>query len=1401
MGSVEDSKMFDSSVEAEQSKTNVQSLAKVPKEVEDKQSKISSDSISIKSTSISKKTKDRQHIIPLEGKKCPNGFRQPAKKDGTCRKKRKVIRISKKDERRIIEEHKLDIKEPEFLDKSSCSKLISDLNGIINKLTLEEKKYNEILRCISDKNRENISEDLNFLYPLLDDPKFNKKISLKKEFYDAKYIPKTSEEYENIEELANKLCDEREFELSAHQKFIRNFLSTHTPYNSLLLFHGVGTGKTCSAISVCEEMRLYTKQLKNKKKIIVVATPNVQENFKLQLFNEDKLKEIDGYWNIKSCTGNTFIKEINPMYMKGLSRDKVIKQIKKIIRNSYLFIGYTAFANMIENIMKNVSMDDLEDEKKKKIGLKLIKKEFSNRMIIIDEVQNIRNIEGTGKKTTEFLIKAVKYTTNTKLLLLSATPMYNSPREIIWLLKLMNCNDDRFVIEEKEVFDKDDNLLIVGGEEVGKEILLRNSTGYISYVRGENPFTFPFRLYPNDFNSPHSIKKLQYDSDNNWYPKKQINGNIIIQPINVLDIFITKLGSYQQRAYNFILKEIKKNKKNLKDTNKGPQLAVLDSLTQVLNFSYPIIKDDNWKKADIKELYGIKGLVNCFYFKQNNKYDFHYKREILEKHGKIFSPSEVEKYSGKIKNICDCIKKSKGIVIIFSQFIYGGCVPTALILEEMGFKRNGQRSLFKEDYSRTIEPLNVLTMEPRGDGEFKQAQYAMITGDKKLSLNNNNEIRAATNKENTNGELVKVIIISKAGSEGLDFKNIRQVHILEPWYNFNRTEQIIGRGVRNLSHCKLPFKERNVEIYLYGSELDDSDEEASDLYLYRLAEEKAKKIGIVSRLLKQNAIDCKLNQPYNMIDYDKNIELKTSSNHIIQYKIKDKPYSGICDFMENCECDCLPDNTEIDENDVNKDTYNESFIVMNLDVILNRIKQLFKEEYVYKENELISRINALKSYPIEQIYSALTQLIEDKNEFISDMLGRIGRLINIDEFYLFQPLEIEDHNIGLFERKVPLDYKRRKISFKIPSEIQSDSIFIDSKEDEIVASQKNVGIVPLETNIQSDIEQKESKTFIIDKHFENILDKLYNDFNECINFVESKKLISATKNVWVNNCTLTIYNLNRYNKEIPQKIVSYLALDHLLDVLEYEEKVILIKNISFKIEKNKQKIKILGEKYDLSFFLHINKYFEKFILIDNDIIAIPLIKSEEKANKINKSLMFIVINNDGSIEEHNKIPSPNIKELLNSFKLKDDDIRKLKIGEAQIGFMTYDKRYKMQFKTKKTNTKNKGASCERGVTKSALILKINKLLIKKEDKLTKKIYEKYYMDPAANKRNSKINQIYNNSGENIMQKSSDGKEIPINTIQLCIEIEMIHRYYEIKIKSQKWFFNELEWFLNEELLN
>ena len=59
----------------------------------------------------------------------------------------------------------------------------------------------------------------------------------------------------------------------------------------------------------------------------------------------------------------------------------------------------------------------------------------------------------------------------------------------------------------------------------------------------------------------------------------------------------------------------------------------------------------------------------------------------------------------------------------------------------------------------------------------------------------------------------------------------------------NRIEQIIGRAVRNCSHKKLPFRERNVQLFLHGTKLSEEEKEATDLYVYRLAEQKAIQIG------------------------------------------------------------------------------------------------------------------------------------------------------------------------------------------------------------------------------------------------------------------------------------------------------------------------------------------------------------------------------------------------------------------------------------------------------------------------------------------------------------------------------------------------------------------------------
>ena len=247
-------------------------------------------------------------------------------------------------------------------------------------------------------------------------------------------------------------------------------------------------------------MRDYNKQMGTSKRIIIVASPNVQENFKLQLFDERKLELVDGLWNIKACTGNKFIKEINPMNMKGLSKENVSKQINRIIKNSYIFLGYIEFANYIQKLSK-IDVAVKSQQKKKTLIKNKLKREFNNRLIIIDEVHNIRiTDDNENKRVAVELTNLVKSVDNIKLLLLSATPMYNNYKEIIWLINLMNINDNRPEINIKDIFKNDGSFVTdKDGNETGKELLERKATGYVSFVRGDNPYTFPYRIWPLHF--------------------------------------------------------------------------------------------------------------------------------------------------------------------------------------------------------------------------------------------------------------------------------------------------------------------------------------------------------------------------------------------------------------------------------------------------------------------------------------------------------------------------------------------------------------------------------------------------------------------------------------------------------------------------------------------------------------------------------------------------------------------------------------------------------------------------------------------------------------------------------------------------------------------------------------
>jgi len=210
----------------------------------------------------------------------------------------------------------------------------------------------------------------------------------------------------------------------------------------------------------------------------------------------------------------------------------------------------------------------------------------------------------------------------------------------------------------------------------------------------------------------------------------------------------------------------------------------------------------------------------------------------------------IEKYSIKFYKIFKKIKKSEGPVFVYSNF-----------KEEGGIK----------SFIKFIEYHGYQNYKIFGEGNKR---YALWTGDETHKMKE--EIKHKFNqKENSDGSLVKIMLGSPSIKEGVSLLRVDQIHILEPYWNLSRIQQIIGRGIRFCSHKDLPKNKQKVNVYLYLV-THPKEKETIDEYIWLLAKKKYKLIEKFEHILKENAIDCKLFYERN---YYKNDEKKLICNN------------------------------------------------------------------------------------------------------------------------------------------------------------------------------------------------------------------------------------------------------------------------------------------------------------------------------------------------------------------------------------------------------------------------------------------------------------------------------------------------------------------------------------------
>jgi hypothetical protein len=830
-------------------------------------------------------------------------------------------------------------------------------------------------------------------YPSILDPHFTSKITHHPIFkkykltIDRKKLDELYRSFETNIPMADdtKKTNTNIYILKPTQKLLRNFMSPYTPYRGLMIYHEMGVGKTCTAITIAETLKHITQNSNTK---IYIIRP---EEVARQIFD---INEVKRGRPLLQCTGDTYLQNPkNAVLMDrcitsgdDVSCDQLKSRIEKDIRQIYEFKGARAWAGDIEREIeqktRNIPAGN-KAERTRRIR-SIIGQNYDNAVIIVDEAHELRESnEADAKKVPPILKLVLENASNLRLIFLTATPIYDKPQNIVSLINYFLINDKRPIMRENDIFDQEGNL-----KPTGQNILVKNTRGYVSFLRGSDPFLFPIRLSAR-YNIPRYMINLAK------YPGKNIIGDTIekdnvIKHLELVDcpmrgkqLEIMKYHISNDKI-NFLsdeeLESLSESLSSYEDSITGDSLT--DANTDSVDTSNSLdIKLENKAIRDDKDIKKIaepeyrdrtvaylferqisnvvfQSLNECnkniklstgnnalsqIVSKQKGKWTYQFHDPTFAKRFKL---PELYNWSSKIARAVELIMNSTGPVFVYTYFNIAGIIPLAFALEMCGYKR------YKQHETPLIES-DQKDPTYRGDyiiytGDATISQYAQEYLDKRQKM---------IYEKN-----VKVFIGTSKASEGLNLFGYREVHILDPWHNINLIEQSIGRVIRTGSHMHLPPQERNVSVYLYATTMGEI--ESFDMIIYKLCEKKAIKAGVIEKILKENAFDCDLNKALNVYsaeDYNRMIPQKTSHNKMINISLADVEYSRPCFYMKDCNFQCLSisANPNTDANsDMSRSDFPTPIMKFNYDKEVYEIKNLILQLLSSNPNLKIANLRA-----------------------------------------------------------------------------------------------------------------------------------------------------------------------------------------------------------------------------------------------------------------------------------------------------------------------------------------------------------------------------------------------------------------------------------------------------------
>lgn len=659
--------------------------------------------------------------------------------------------------------------------------------------------------------------------------------------------------------LKQPYTDDEASVLRYHQFIAKEFFTKNKYARGLLICHGMGQGKTKLAVSIADHFR----QHEPERQVIVLLSKSLEGNFR---------NTVASYTNKDQEYVNENYKFIS------LNASNMFKQVANLDKTKEEIDYEKRLADFTDHLKNNKQLD--------------------NSLLIIDEAHNLFNAITNGAKNATNLYDLIIESRNIKIIFLTGTPIINDPFELVPCFNMLRGyiildnttlgGDDAYNdADDEDDTNADDLSIDIADTSTDRHD--RHNDRHTAHTDENSKYTKKFKKS----NKPkYKDRVLLFSESNDEFNEFFID--YINKKVKNKDKFTNRiygLSSYYGDIYfNTSIVTNEDNKNNTKDTGitkqgfpeKLPTIIekIPMSTEQFARYMVARTLEQEESKSKFKGKAGrfsaSGGGVSTYRVKSRQISNYCIPEYALgpvrgakarEKYIHKISIEDLQntdKFSPKMGKVLDNINKNDGkLGMFYSQFVSGeGIAIFALILESLGW----------QSYNAEISNEFDLPQKPK-------KKYAILSGDidpeERVAL-----IKKFNDPDNTNGQYISLLLMSSAVAEGIDLKRIRHVHILEPFWNYARINQVETRAIRYLSHTDLPLDQQNVQVYIYLSDYPKDYpkhkiiEPTTDVDLYMRSIDNMKIINQFMIAVAESSIDCSIHYSKLSPDIQKQIHCK-----------------------------------------------------------------------------------------------------------------------------------------------------------------------------------------------------------------------------------------------------------------------------------------------------------------------------------------------------------------------------------------------------------------------------------------------------------------------------------------------------------------------------------------------